>query len=85
MGTWKDAAEAAIGRVHASLPADVPLADRIKAVDDAYPFGERRYSPYKTWLAVRRDYLVKFGHHPKPSPFNKKRNAYLAAMGRPLL
>ena len=65
MGSWADEARRTIQEVHRSLPEGATLADRIKAVDEAYPFGERAYSPYKTWLKARREYLCRYGYQPK--------------------
>ena len=48
--------------VHRAVPADADLKTRQAAIDEAYPFGERNYHPYKVWLKVRRDYLKKFGY-----------------------
>ncbi len=30
-----------------------------KAIDAAYPFGERAYHPYKAWLAVRKEFFAR--------------------------
>lgn len=30
----------------------------IKSIDRAYPFGERRYLPYKMWLEARREVIA---------------------------
>lgn len=49
-----------IQRVHATLPADIQFADRKKAIDEHYPFGERKFFPYKCWLRARRIYLNKY-------------------------
>lgn len=38
------------------LPLDLPAPEVAKAVFDAYPFGERKYHPYKVWLAVVREW-----------------------------
>lgn len=57
-----------IAEVHNDLPEDVSLEDRRKAIDAAYPFGPRKYYPYKMWLRERRAYLVKFGHKPRSQP-----------------
>lgn len=65
MGIWADRASEVIGRVHKSLPETASLDERMKAIDAAYPFGERKYSPYKTWLRARRNYLARFGYQPK--------------------
>lgn len=68
MSDWSDTARRVIQEVHLSLPDSVSLADRMKAVDDAYPFGMRAFSPYKTWLKARREYLCRFGYQPKGKP-----------------
>ena len=58
---WIDAAKAAIMRVHQTLPENVTPAERKKAIDAAYPFGERARWPYKAWLKERRQYLARYG------------------------
>ena len=60
--TWKDRAQDTINRVHHGLPAGVTLAERMAAVDAAYPFSERSNFPYKAWLAARRSYLARHGY-----------------------
>ncbi len=32
-----------------------------KAIDAAFPFGERAYHPYKIWLSERKRYLAHLG------------------------
>lgn len=66
-GIWHDRCWQVIGEVHASLPADATLAQRKRALHDAYPFGERRYFPYKAWCKARRQYLAKY-EPSKPIP-----------------
>ena len=44
------------------MPESATLQERTAAIDAAYPFGERAYSPYKTWLAARRGYLSRYGY-----------------------
>lgn len=66
--TWAADAKDTIDRVHASLPADISLADRTKAIDAAYPFGSRECFPYKAWLKERRSYLVKYGYQVRNAP-----------------
>jgi len=68
MGSWSDVAKRTIQEVHRSLPEGATLEERIKAVDAAYPFGMRAYSPYKTWLRWRREYLCRYGYIPKGKP-----------------
>ena len=40
--------------------------DLKKAIDNAYPFGERKYFPYKAWLKARKDTLIRLGIMEKP-------------------
>jgi hypothetical protein len=68
MRQWSLLAKQTIQQVHAALPAGATLAERTRAVDAAYPFGERSHSPYKTWLRARRNYLEVYGYRGK----NKK-------------
>lgn len=62
---WRGRSERVIAEVHASLPINADLKARAAAVDAAYPFGERRWHPYKIWLQERRKYLMKFGYRPR--------------------
>lgn len=43
-------ADAILADVFRKLPKDAPEEAVNKAIFDAYPFGERRYHPYKVWL-----------------------------------
>jgi hypothetical protein len=63
--SWTETSRQMIARVHAQLSDDATLKERIKAVDAAYPFGERAYWPYKGWLKARREYLRRFGWKPR--------------------
>lgn len=65
MSGWAESARATIAAVHFRLADDCPLAERIKAVDDAYPFGKRAYWPYKAWLKARKAYLIRYGYRPR--------------------
>ena len=58
---WRQQARAAIAEADETIPAAAPLADRKRAIDAAYPFGQRKYHPYKMWLVERRLYLARFG------------------------
>lgn len=54
-GAWRVAADAVLIRVFAFLPEGADAKQIRKAVREAYPFGPRKYWPYKVWLArVRR-------------------------------
>lgn len=57
MSTWRDHARPIVARV---LAATQGMDERTirRALRAAYPFGERRYHPYKIWndeIAVQRD------------------------------
>ncbi|MCZ4281671.1 hypothetical protein O4H49_12850 [Kiloniella laminariae] len=57
MTEWSLSASQVIDQVHQTLPDDIDYKSRVKAVDSAYPFGERKHWPYKAWLAARKRYL----------------------------
>jgi hypothetical protein len=56
--------KAIIAKVHASLPPDISMKDRKKAIFDAYPFGEREYHPYKMWCKAQREYFASLNEPP---------------------
>jgi hypothetical protein len=58
--SWYESAVDHIRKLDATLPADMLIADRRKAVSAAYPFGQRRYWPYKMWLKAQKEYLARF-------------------------
>lgn len=60
--SWYIAAVNVIHEATAALPQDMPLDERKKIVDAAYPFGERSMFPYKMWLKARRQYLARYGY-----------------------
>lgn len=47
--SWRDRAREVIAEVYARVDRNDEAALR-KALFDAYPFGERAYTPYKIWL-----------------------------------
>lgn len=47
--SWRERAAPIIARVLRET-AGQPDGDIKRALRDAYPFGERRYHPYKVWL-----------------------------------
>lgn len=54
---WRRRARAAIEAVIRSFTPSGPHpspAELLKLVDAAYPFGERKYEPYKCWLVERK-------------------------------
>lgn len=66
--SWYDRSRAVIGRVHETIPANATLAERRKALRNAYPFGQRAYFPYKAWCRAQREYLAKFAPLSKQLP-----------------
>lgn len=80
--SWRGAFAETIREATAGLPADLPLSERVKAVDAARPkqgFMSASW-PQKAWQAARRDYLVPFGYVPK----TKKQKERDAAVCTPL-
>ena len=59
-GSWYDSARGHIREVDAKLPLGIAFEDRKKAIQAAYPWGERAPWPYKMWLKAQREYLLKF-------------------------
>lgn len=60
--TWRGIAERTIVAAYNRAKAEGKTGDEIvRAIDAAYPFGERKYHPYKQWLAVRRSFLFMYG------------------------
>ncbi len=47
-GTWRDSARPIIAEVLKATKGQSEKEIR-KALKDAYPYGERRYHPYKIW------------------------------------
>lgn len=66
---WRLTARAAIQNAIASLPPNASPQQIKKAIDAAYPFGMRKYHPYKIWLSERKAYLLILG---VPVPARKK-------------
>lgn len=67
--TWKDKARDVITAVMRGALADgVDRDELLRRVDAAYPFGERKYYPYKAWLAVRRSLLFESAPAYTPVP-----------------
>lgn len=63
-GSWADRAWQTIDRVHETLPADATDEERRAALFAAYPFSERRYTPYKIWLKAQKQYLARYSRKP---------------------
>ena len=71
--TWRTRYEACINQLHATLPEDATLEDRMRALNklrgelgvDCTSWGR------KTWAKARRSYLAKYGYKKrgqKPTP-----------------
>jgi len=46
---WREKARSVIDQVYRDNPTATP-EQMTKLLRDAYPFGERKYHPYKVWL-----------------------------------
>lgn len=62
--SWYLASKNAIKIAHESIPDAATFAERKKAIQAAYPYGERRYWPYKMWLKAQREYLARYDDKP---------------------
>lgn len=81
--TWREEWAADIHLATKDLPSDLPLAERIKVVDQVKEQSSGAYSTSwgkKSWQAARRDYLVRFGYVPK----TKNQKAKSATLPLPL-
>jgi hypothetical protein len=63
---WRQHAAAAIREAHKEVPEGADLKERMRIIDAAYPFGPRKYHPYKMWLKERAEYLRAYGYKPTP-------------------
>jgi hypothetical protein len=61
--SWSDTATEVINRIYQQQvkSGETDKARIAKAIDEAYPFGERAMWPYKAWLAARRKYFSRAG------------------------
>lgn len=67
--TWKQRAQDVILAVMRGALADaVSREEMLRRVDSSYPFGERKYYPYRAWLEVRRALLFESAEPYKPVP-----------------
>lgn len=57
MTSWYQQAKKYIGDLDKTLPAEMSYEDRRKAVSAAYPWGQRKFLPYKMWLKASKEYL----------------------------
>lgn len=68
IGVWRTEARKVISHAHSTIPQDATLDQRKAAIDGAYPFGQRKYHPYKMWLIERRAYLERYGYKSRGKP-----------------
>lgn len=62
MSTWRQRAYAVMLETLMACRKDgKPPEETAKAIDAAYPFGERAHHPYKMWLKVRQEFFAKHG------------------------
>ncbi len=53
--SWRDSALQVMFKVHAEqVQVGAKPQEIADAIDKAYPFGERKYHPYKVWLSARK-------------------------------
>lgn len=63
MGDWRAHANKVIRNVERFCRADgiTDPHEVLRRIDAAYPFGERRYYPYKAWLDERKKARIRLG------------------------
>lgn len=54
MNFWYAKSQEVIQAVLRGLPPDATDAAKLRAINDAYPFGTRQRRPYKEWLRARK-------------------------------
>lgn len=60
--SWADRAYLVMCEVRiASLQAGKTPPEIVEAINDAYPFGERKGWPYKAWLRERKAFFIRHG------------------------
>jgi len=67
VNTWRDDSQAVIARVKRNNP-HATTEELKKLLYDAYPFGERKYWPYKVWCQCVRETLGLSRYRPKETP-----------------
>ena len=67
MKSWHDRAQRVIAKaIEAGEAAKEPWPMILKRIDAAYPFGERKYHPYKQWLKARKQVIMQHENPPPP-------------------
>jgi hypothetical protein len=57
---WSKRARHVIATVGATLPDDMPIKARRKAINAHYPFSGGMSWPYKAWLKAMKQHLARF-------------------------
>lgn len=66
LSTWRAESRQIMARIASENPA-LKTAELLKLIDAAYPFGQRKYWPYKQWLLERRAWIDAREGKSKPS------------------
>lgn len=71
-GSWRDSALEVMFETHAEQMKLGATPQQIAdAIDNAYPFGDRKHWPYKAWLSARKYFFSIKG---LPNKRNKPKN-----------
>jgi len=62
---WSQAARDTIAKASAEVPETATWKERRAAINAAYPFGLRKYWPYKAWLKALREHMGLFDENGK--------------------
>ena len=65
--TWRDVAKAVIADIE-TRAVHMDYGAFKRALFDAYPFGERKYFPYKMWCEEQAKALKRFRGEPETQP-----------------
>lgn len=60
MSRWQEASWEVMHTVRLGMKDETDLQKIADAIDAAYPFGERKYQPYKSWLFVRKAFFSRY-------------------------
>lgn len=68
--SWKEKAERVIAEEYRAICASgiADQKDILRLINTSYPFGQRKYHPYKQWLAARREFIAKTWPVKSPKP-----------------
>ena len=56
--SWIDRARLRIADLDRRCAFNTDASVRMRIIDEGYPFGERRHTPYKAWLRARQEYIA---------------------------